>query len=130
MFSSCTVTLPAFGVRKPKSMSTSSFWPLPSTPAMPRISPRRTSKEILSSIFLCHSLTYSTSRTRSTTSVGCALSFCTFRMTSRPTISREISSFVTSQVLYTPIERPPRMMVSRSVISMISLSLWEMKTIV
>ena len=75
------------------------FCPEPAMPAMPRISPRRTSKEILSSIFLCHSLTYSTSRTRSTTSVGCALSFCTFKMTSRPTIRREISSFVTSHVL-------------------------------
>ena len=42
---------------------------------------------------------YSTSRTRRTVSVGRASSFWTFKMTSRPTISREISSFVTSHVL-------------------------------
>ena len=99
LFSPSTVIVPAFGVLKPKSMSTSSFWPFPSTPAIPRISPLRTSNDTLSSTFLCHSLTYSTSRTRSTVSVGRASSFWTFKMTSRPTISREISSFVTSHVL-------------------------------
>ena len=125
-----TVAVPELGTLKLNSMSTSSFWPLPSTPAMPNISPLRTSNDTLSSIFLPHSFTYSRSRTRSTVSPGTALSFCTLSTTSRPTIRREICSLVTSRVLYTPMLRPLRMMVSRSVISMISLSLWEMNTIV
>ena len=36
-------TVPASGLRRPVSASTSSSWPLPATPAMPRISPARTS---------------------------------------------------------------------------------------
>ena len=127
MFSPFTVTVPALGTFRWKSISTSSFWPLPSTPAMPRISPRRREKDTLSSIFLPHSLTYSRSRTRRTSSFGWALSFWTFSTTSRPTIRREISWGVTSLVSWTPMDLPPRRMVMRSVISMISLSLWEMK---
>ena len=41
-----------------------------------------------------------------------------------------MTSGVTSQVLWTPMERPPRRMVMRSVISMISFSLWLMKMMV
>ena len=37
-------THPPVGLRRPVSASTSSSWPLPATPAMPRISPARTSR--------------------------------------------------------------------------------------
>ena len=37
-----TSTRPPSGLRKPTSASTSSFWPLPATPAIPTISPPRT----------------------------------------------------------------------------------------
>ncbi len=43
-----SVILPAFGMRSPTIASTSSFCPLPSTPAMPTISPARTSSVKLS----------------------------------------------------------------------------------
>ena len=55
----------------------------------------------------------------------------TFMRAIRPLKKREVNR-VYLRVMrdFPPIERPPRMIVSRSVISMISLSLWEIKTMV
>ena len=39
-----SVTVPPVGLRRPTIASISSSWPLPATPAMPRISPARTSR--------------------------------------------------------------------------------------
>ena len=41
-----SVTVPPVGLRRPTIASTSSSWPLPATPAMPRISPARTSRSM------------------------------------------------------------------------------------
>ena len=87
-------------------------------------------KETLFSIFRFQSLVNSRSLTCSTGDLGWACSFWTVRITSRPTINRLISCSEVSAVLYTPMDRPPRRMVMRSVISLISFSLWEMKMMV
>ena len=45
-----SMTVPATGRRMPAIASISSDWPLPATPAMPTISPARTSKETSSTM--------------------------------------------------------------------------------
>ena len=76
----------------PASASSSSDWPLPATPAMPTISPARTSKLMpLTRGTPCSPAT-SRSRTSSTGSRGRAGPFSTRSSTLRPTISSASSS--------------------------------------
>ena len=77
---------PRLGARMPASASSSSDWPLPATPAMPRISPARSSKLTpLTRGTPRRSLT-SRSCTASRTSPGRAGALVTFRETARPTM--------------------------------------------
>ena len=82
----------------PASASSSSDWPLPATPAMPTISPARTSKLMPLTRGTPWSPTTSRSRTSSTGSRGRAGALSTRSSTLRPTISSASSSLVVSAV--------------------------------
>ena len=84
--------MPLVGLRRPVSASTSSSWPLPATPAMPRISPARTSK--LTPLTTCWPRSSATLRSATTSvgSPGCDSPRSTTSWTSRPTISAARSS--------------------------------------
>jgi len=87
-----TVMRPDRGMRSPMIASTSSFWPLPSTPAMPRISPARTSRLRLSTATWWRSSWTVTSLRVSRTWPGFACPFSTRSRTLRPTINRASSA--------------------------------------
>ena len=112
--------------RRPVMHSSSSLCPFPSTPAMPRISPLLTVK--LTSFTLSFPSPYPWYRcsTLNTTSRGRACFFSRSILTSRPTISREISDSVISFTSYTPMDCPFFMMVILSHICLTSRILWEM----
>jgi len=102
-------------------------WPLPSTPARPKISPLRTTRESPSTATVPRS-----SRTRSpsiarTGSPGLAVPRSTFRTTARPTIIEARSALVAPAGRVSPVTRPARMTTMRSLISRTSSSLWLMK---
>ena len=84
----------AVGFRSPVSASISSVWPLPSTPAMPTISPARTWKVTPRTASRSRSSSTCRSSTSSSGSPGFAGGFSTRRRTSRPTISRASPSSV------------------------------------
>ena len=92
-------TLPAATGRRPLSASISSVWPLPSMPAMPTISPARTSNET-SRTFSTHGRrTPADPRPSGAPRRGCAACLSTRSSTSRPTISRaRLSSVAPSRV--------------------------------
>ena len=120
-------TRPCAGLRSPVSASTSSSWPLPATPAMPRISPARTSNVTP----LTASWPRSSSTRRSCTDEGrargCDSPRSTTSCTLRPTISAARSSSSVSDGMRSPTTLPRRMTVIRSAISRTSYSLWLMK---
>ncbi len=89
-----SVTRPATVGRSPISASHSSVCPLPCTPATPRISPARTSKDIPFTQTRPVSSATVRSDTSSTTSPGLAASLLTRSCTFRPTISAASSSSV------------------------------------
>ena len=89
---------PRQGARMPASASSSSDWPLPATPAMPTISPARTSKLMPFTRGTPWSPMTSRSRTSSTGSRGRAGPFSTRSSTLRPTISSASSSSKVSAV--------------------------------
>ena len=120
---------PRSGARSPVSASISSVWPLPSTPAMPTISPARTSKETPRTFSMPRSSDTWRSRTSSRTSPGSAGAFSTRRSTSRPTIARARDSSVAPSRGTVSIVLPRRSTVMRSAISSTSFSLWLMKMI-
>src|SRR5579863_2445303 len=112
--------------RSPISASHSSVWPLPWTPARPRISPARTWNETSrTDSSPCSPATLSPA-TSSTTSPGLAAVLLTRSCTDRPTIRAASSA---SLVLggRSPTTSPRRMTVIVSAISWTSLSLCEMK---
>ena len=116
--------VPDSGLTSAFMASASSFWPLPSMPARPTISPARISKL---KPFTCSiprsSLTWRSLIER-TTSPGVAGFFSTCRLTFLPTIS--VASSV-SDVLETStvlMYLPRRIMVHSSAEDIISLSLW------
>ena len=123
-------TRPSSARRSPVSTSTSSACPLPSTPATPRISPSRTSKETPRSTGTPLSLAARRSLTASTTGPGSAGPRWTRSNTFRPTMRVAMSPREVSAVAMHPTTRPPRMTVTRSETAMTSLSLWVMKTMV
>ena len=116
--------------RMPDSASSSSLWPLPETPAMPRISPARRSKPTLSTRVTPLPSTTVRSRTDSRTSPGFALVLSSSRRTLRPTISSASCSRVACLVGRVATISPPRMTETVSVIARISRSLWVMRTMV
>ena len=84
-----TVIVPPEGLRSPVSASISSLCPFPSTPAMPTISPARTSKETPRTASRPRSSTHVRGpRPGAAVSPGWAGGFSTRSTTSRPTISR------------------------------------------
>ena len=83
----CSSMCPPWGTRMPASAWISSLCPLPSTPAMPTISPARTSIESPRTASSPRSSRTHRSRTESTVSPGCAAPRSTSSSTSRPTIS-------------------------------------------
>jgi len=110
----------------PEIAASSSCWPLPDTPAMPTISPCRTSSETPSRATLNRS---KLGRWRSRTASASAPSFAGFfssRGGSAPIIIRErlaVVSWAGSQV---PTTWPPRRTVHRWQSARISSSLWLM----
>ena len=107
----------------------SSLWPLPATPAMPRISPERTSSETPRKAGSSLSFSAWTSRTERTTGPGRNGVRSRTSSTSRPTISRARSDLV-APAAGSPaaVTLPRRMTVTRSAMASTSASLWLMKT--
>ena len=81
-----TTTSPLSGCRRPVIASISSLWPLPSTPAMPTISPARTANDTSRTAGSPRSSFTCRSRTSSSTSPASAGFLSTRSSTSRPTI--------------------------------------------
>ena len=94
-----SLTAPLVAGRMPASTSRSSDWPLPATPAMPRISPARTSK--LTDFSRSTPLSSVSERfsTASATAPGFASPFSTRSSTRRPTISSASSAGLVSAVV-------------------------------
>jgi len=109
---------------------TSSDCPLPSIPAIQRISPAFTLKETLLTTFflefLALTVIFLTSRTASPVLIS---SFSMLKLILRPTIISDICSLVVVSTSTVPIYLPFLKTVQRSAASFISFSLWEMKTI-
>ena len=120
---------PESGRLSPRSVSASSVWPLPCTPATPRISPSRMSKLTRSSKVAPVSppgLTSETSSTWSATLPGVAGFFSTCKSTGRPTIMEASSSWEASGEAC-PTTAPLRITVILSATALTSRSLWVMK---
>ena len=113
--------------RRPVRASTNSVWPLPCTPAMPRISPARTLKETPSTATRPRSSSTRRSSTRSTSSPGWAGRLSTVSNTSRPTIMAAREASVAWSGVVVPTSRPARNTLMRSATASTSLSLWVMK---
>ena len=111
------------------SASISSLWPLPSTPAMPTISPALTSNETPFTLSIPRSSVTCRSSTFSTVAPGVDGGFSTRRSTLRPTIASASESWVAPSRGTVSIVLPRRRTVIRSAISSTSFSLWLMKMI-
>ncbi len=124
-----TVTEPEVQRRRPVRTWASSDWPLPATPATPRISPDRTSREIPRRAGRPRSLCARTSCMRSTTGPGANGVRSIASTTSRPTIRRARPAVVVSAIgMPAAVARPRRITLTRSAIWLTSPSLWLMKT--
>ncbi len=126
-----TSTLPASGRRRPVSTSTSSAWPLPSTPAIARISPASSSKPTSASAGRPRS--FEALRPETFTSGAPAFSLGGTRIisaTSRPTISAESCAALVWLASTVATSRPRRITPMRWATPSTSRSLWEMKTTV
>ena len=120
---------PAVDARRPGDASTSSLWPLPSTPARATISPARTvsvdaahrrQPAVVADLEVAH-LEQRLAR-------ASAAGLSTRSSTSRPTISRASDASVGALVATVSIRLPRRSTVTRSATSSTSPSLCEMKT--
>ena len=114
------------GRRRPVRTSMSSVWPLPSMPAMPRISPLRRERHTSRRRGTPRSVR-ERPRTEKFSSPTCSARRVTESSTSRPTIICA-SSFMVVPATGTPLSiiLPWRSTDTRSAISMVSLSLWVM----
>ena len=120
---------PDSGRRKPVIASISSDWPFPSTPAIPTISPARTSKDMPRTASRPReSSTWRSSTVRSG-SPGSAGFLSTRRSTSRPTMSLASPSSVAPALGTVSMVFPRRSTVMRSAMASTSPSLWVMKMI-
>ena len=111
----------------PVMASTSSVWPLPSTPAMPTISPLLIARE--KSFTPRTPLLFLTLRsfTSSITSPGSLFSFSTTKDTGRPTIIAAISWAEVDATSTSPMNLPRLMTVHLFAVRLISSSLWVMR---
>ncbi len=122
------VTVPA-GARRssPDSTRSSSCWPLPDTPARPRISPRRNSSASPARAVPCG---VSGARSRPLTRNRAAACSRTARAASRggsaPIISRDRLALLSWRGSTSPVTRPARSTVQRWHSARISSSLWLM----
>ena len=128
IFSPLRYISPASSFRRPMSASASSVWPLPSTPAMPRISPFFTENDILRIFDSSLSPGAYIPSTRSATSSPTSRSTC-FEPTNAARPSMSAASLFLSVSCFSTVATvsPARMIVIRSLISITSLSLWEIK---
>ena len=118
---------PLFILRIPVITSASSFCPLPSTPAIPRISPLRIvrltwSRDIL---VLCFLWRHTSLRLKAVSPAADSL-ISLPALSSRPIMQADSSSGVVSSVTRLLTFRPSRSTVTRSLISMISPRRWVM----
>ncbi len=120
-------TRPRRGLLRPVSTSTSSRWPLPATPAIPRISPRHTWKDTPRRAGSPRSEEAWRSSTIRASSPGWHTPLDSRNTTSRPTIIRARVGLSTSEMALVPTTFPRRITVTRSATSITSSSLWEMK---
>ena len=112
------MTCPSITGRSPVMTSASSVWPLPATPAIPKISPPRIWKDT------SLSLSAFTLRRSSTTSLTSDTSFLSmWNITSRPTINRARSALLVSPISTVATFFPSRKTVTRSEKAMTSSSL-------
>ena len=101
-----------------RSLRSARVWPLPSTPAMPTISPARTSNDTSFSAVRAVASDRPRDCARSaTTPPGLAGGFSTRSSTSRPTISRASSAAFVSFVFTRPTTLPSRITVTSSEIA-------------
>ena len=119
--------LPDSTLRRPVIAWISSDWPFPSIPAIPTISPARTSKE---RFFTAGTPRFSLT-TRSlidkTTSFGWAACLAVLKDTERPTIISAKSALVAPAISTVSIDFPRRITVTRSETARISSNLWVIK---
>ena len=120
-------TVPASIDRSPASASIISVWPFPSMPAMPTISPARTSNEMPRTFSRPRSSWTRNPSTWSSGSPDLAEVFSTRRSTSRPTIRRARLASVAPSAGNVSTSLPRRRTVIRSAMSSTSFSLWVMK---
>ena len=120
--------VPPVALRNPVNASTNSVCPLPCTPAIPTISPARTSKETFSTCVLPSASSTVKSVTFSTTSPADAEFFCTVNSTGRPTIISAICDSVAVFGSTSPTTLPRRNTAIRSAILSASFSLCVMNT--
>src|SRR5213593_2493894 len=113
--------------RRPMSDSTISSCPLPATPAIPTISPARTTRSRPRSASCPRSSFARRPATSRAISPGCDRPRSTRRFTARPTMSSASSFSFVSLGLRLPTTLPRRITVIRSAISSTSSSLWLMK---
>ena len=115
---------PFFASINPVSVSQSSFWPLPATPATPRISPVLISKEISSSATPPSLLSTVRSTIFKIVSLFSISGRSIFRLIGRPTISSV--SFFSSHPAVSTVSMlfPFRRIVTRSLIERTSFNLW------
>ena len=120
-----TMPLCGLGV-SPDSAASSSFWPLPETPAMPTISPRRT-RRLRSSSAVPNGSRVGSDRWVSSSSTSPGVRGVSWQAcSSPPIISRARLSLLSSRGIALPLRRPPRSTVARSQSVRISSSLWLM----
>src|SRR3954452_18177181 len=115
--------------RRPVIASTSSLWPLPSTPASATISPARTVRSTPWAAGRPRSSRTCRSRSSRIGSPAVAGTLSTRSRTSRPTMSRASDSSLAPSVATVSTRLPRRSTVTRSAISSTSPSLCEMNTI-
>ena len=120
-------TLPAAIGRRPAIASASSRWPLPETPAMPRMRPPRTSRSrsFTASVPLSPTTVSPEMLSRTPRSSVSAMSGAS--LTGRPTIMWARPSRSVSAGTVVPTTQPSRSTVIRSARASTSCSLWEMK---
>ncbi len=121
-------TMPALATRRsPESASNSSFWPLPATPAMPKISPRRTSNETSLSV-VPNGPAAGRSRFRAVSRGAPPLPPLRREsvLTSAPIISCAMLLAVSALGSQVATTLPPRRIVAASQSVLISSSLWLM----
>ena len=105
----------------------SSDWPLPSIPAIPTISPARTSKERFFTAGTPRFSLTTKSLIDKTTSFGCGACFSVLKETERPTIISAKSALVAPAISTVWIDFPRRITVTRLDTARISSSLWVIK---